>query len=347
MAFDWGIALAERGLVPLPLLRRGIRSLLRTRLDAIAHGDQQQLLEMLRASPVALATETANAQHYEVPAEFFELVLGPRRKYSGCYWPDGVTSLAEAEVRSLEQVAERAQLEDGQRILDLGCGWGSFSLYAAERYPHATVVGVSNSRSQADAINARGLSNLQIITADMNRFDAPGTFDRIVSIEMFEHMRNYETLFRRIADWLEPTGRMFVHVFCHRDRAYPFETEGRDDWMGRHFFTGGLMPSLDLFRTFDADLVIERQWTVPGTHYQRTAAAWRGNLESRRDDVLRVFRSVYGGGAKRWYHRWRLFFLACEELFGYDAGDEWMVGHYRFVPAAARRAADRTLQAVR
>jgi len=332
---SWQIALAERGLLPLPLVRLGIRSLLRSRLTTIAGSDRDQFVQTLRASPIAIETGKANEQHYEVPTAIFENVLGPHRKYSCCYWPEGAQSLADAELASLEQVCERAQIHDGQRILDLGCGWGSFSLYAARRFPHAQVVAVSNSRSQATFINERRPPNLEVVTADMNDFEPSGAFDRVVSIEMFEHMRNYEELLRRIAGWLKPSGRLFVHVFCHHAHAYPFQTDGNDNWLGRHFFTGGLMPSLDMFRSFTADLTIEEQWSVGGIHYQRTAAAWRENLEERHAEVLSLLRGQYGTDAELWYHRWRLFFTACEELFGYRGGKEWLVGHYRFRHAAA------------
>lgn len=330
MTAGLGIALAERGAVPSALERRAIRRLLGRRLTEIADLDQQRLIAELRRGPIAVATDRANAQHYELPAGFFELVLGPRRKYSGCYWPEGIATLAQAEEASLEQICERAGLQDGQRILELGCGWGAFSMYAAERYPNASIVAVSNSRSQGAAIRAHRHANVQVVTADMNAFEPRGTFDRVVSIEMFEHMRNYQRLFANIARWLAPDGRLFVHVFCHRERSYPFTTSGPDDWMGRHFFTGGLMPSVDLFDAFPEALGIERRWTVDGTHYERTARAWRRNLARRRGAVMPLLRDVYGREAGRWYQRWRLFFLACEELFGYRGGSEWMVAHYRF-----------------
>jgi cyclopropane-fatty-acyl-phospholipid synthase len=337
MSMGLGIALAEHGAVPVPLERQAIRRLLRQRIADIAHIDQDDLIDELRNSPIARATDKANEQHYEVPARFFELVLGPHRKYSCCYWPRGVNTLAEAERASLDQVCERARLEDGQRILELGCGWGAFSLYAAHKYPNASLVAVSNSRSQAAAIEACRPPNIEVITADINDFRPNGTFDRIVSIEMLEHVRNYESLFARVAQWLAAEGRFFVHVFCHRDRAYPFETNGTANWMGRHFFTGGLMPSVNLFRAFDDALGIETQWPVNGTHYARTARAWRKNLARERDQVIDLLRDVYGDQAHRWYHRWRLFFLACEELFAFDHGLEWLVAHYRFAHHGASR----------
>jgi len=328
-----GIDLAERGLVPLPGLRWGVRRLLGHRLDDARRGPAvEAFADELRSSPVALVPEKANEQHYELPPAFFETVLGPYLKYSGAYWPEGVDSLAEAEEAMLALSVERAQLEDGQAILELGCGWGSLTLYMARRFPKARITAVSNSAPQRRFIEARAPDNVRVITADMNDLTLDETFDRVVSIEMFEHMRNYQELFRRIHAWMTDEARLFVHVFCHRTHAYPFETEGSDNWMGRYFFTGGIMPSFDLFTHFDDDLIVEESWPVDGTHYQRTARAWREALEARRADVMPVLRDTYGAEASRWFHRWRIFFLACEELFGYRGGEEWIVGHYRLRP---------------
>jgi len=327
---DRGLELAERGRLPLPALRWGIRRMLRERLRD-EQGRARDLAPELAGGPVALAPEQANAQHYELPPAFFELVLGPRLKYSSAYWPPGVDSLAAAEEAMLELYVERARLADGQRILELGCGWGSLCLALARRFPRARILAVSNSAPQRRFIAARAPANLTVITADMNTFATAGRFDRVVSIEMFEHMRNYRELHRRIAGWLEPGGTLFVHVFCHRRFAYPFETGGPGDWMGRYFFTGGLMPAFDLLARFQDDLRLEERWNVRGDHYARTARAWRENLERHRADALPVLAAVYGpADAPCWYQRWRLFFLACEELFGYRRGTEWMVGHYRF-----------------
>jgi cyclopropane-fatty-acyl-phospholipid synthase len=330
MTLSRSIALAERGVLPCALERVGIRALLRRRLDEIRNLDQARVIGDLRRSRIAIATDLANQQHYQVPAKFFEMVLGPRRKYSGCYWPVNVETLAEAEEAALALVCERAEIADGQRILDLGCGWGSFTLYAAARFPNARIVAVSNSRTQAEFINRRRPASVEVTTADINDYAPDGLFDRIVSIEMFEHMRNYQELFARLSRWLDIDGRLFVHVFSHRTHAYPFETGGEHDWMGRYFFTGGLMPSLDLFDVFANDLAVERRWTLDGTHYQRTASAWRQNLEYHKREVRTLFGQIYGADAQRWFHRWRLFFLACEELFGYRNGTEWMVAHYLF-----------------
>ncbi len=329
-----GLELAERGTVPLPMLRFGVRRLVASRLEsARAGGGLEAFLREVEGAPVALVPEAANAQHYELPAEFFALVLGPHLKYSCAWWPPGVTRLAEAEAAALDLTAERAGLADGQHILELGCGWGSLSLYLARRFPAARITAVSNSATQRAFIEARKPANLTVVTADMNGFDPRARFDRVVSVEMFEHMRNWRALLARVASWLEDDGRLFVHVFCHARYAYQFETAERGDWMGRHFFTGGIMPAYDLLpRASDAFALEERGW-LDGRHYQRTAAAWRANLEVRRAEVTAVLRSHYGADAGRWYHRWRLFFLACEELFGFRGGSEWGVGHYRLAKA--------------
>jgi cyclopropane-fatty-acyl-phospholipid synthase len=342
-----GLQLAERGMLPLPVLRMGIRHLLHQRLRELSREGSDDFADQLRHSAIAIDTDKANEQHYEVPAEFFQLVLGSHWKYSAAYWPSGVTTLDDAERASLEPVCERADLRDGQDVLELGCGWGSLSLFMAEHYPNSRILTVSNSHSQREFINGRKPANLDVATADVNVFEPDRQFDRIVSVEMFEHVRNYATLLQRIAGWLRDDGRLFVHVFCHRDHAYPFETEGAGNWMGRHFFTGGLMPSVELIPSFNDDVAVEQQWTLNGIHYQRTAAAWRINLERERDAVLRLFAEVYGAdSAKQWYHRWRLFFLACEELFGFRGGDEWCVAHYRFAPTRARVTEPHTANAV-
>jgi cyclopropane-fatty-acyl-phospholipid synthase len=336
------IDLCERGLVPDALLRQGIRRLCAQRLRDEHAGNAEaawarfrMLLDELRQSPVAIETEAANAQHYELPAGFFELCLGKRLKYSSCYYPQGNETLDEAEEAMLSLYGERAELQDGQRILELGCGWGSLTLWMAERFPQARITGVSNSGSQREHIlaqaAARGLGNVEILTCDVNRLALDQRFDRVVSIEMFEHMRNYQTLLERIAGWLEDDGKLFVHIFCHRELMYPFETEGDDNWMGRYFFTGGLMPAADTLLHFAQDLCIEQQWRLSGRHYEKTANHWLANQDRNRNAVMQVLKSAYGEAeAARWAQRWRMFWMACAELFGYRDGNEWLVAHYRF-----------------
>lgn len=337
------LGLAERGHLPDALLRQGIRRLCAQRLrEEMAGGLIQQTLrfsqriELLRHSPVAIHTDAANAQHYELPPAFFEQCLGPRLKYSGCYYPRGDETLAQAEEAMLALYGERAELADGQDILELGCGWGSLTLWMAERYPHARIAAVSNSRQQRQFIEAqcrqRGLGNVRVITMDVNQLELdPGSFDRCVSIEMFEHMRNYETLLGRIGVWLRPGGKLFVHIFAHRTLMYPFETTGDDNWMGRHFFTGGLMPASDTLLWFQRDLRIEQRWHVDGSHYERTANQWLANQDARRTAVMETLVGAYGPkSAALWFQRWRMFWMSCAELFGYAGGQEWLVAHYRF-----------------
>jgi cyclopropane-fatty-acyl-phospholipid synthase len=338
------LGLAERGLVPDLLLRAGIRRLCAQRLaDERAGGlaqqarRQQQLIERLRVSPLAIHTDAANTQHYEVPAEFFRLCLGKRLKYSGCHYPEGSETLDAAEEHMLTLYGERAELADGQEILELGCGWGSLTLWIAEHYPNARITAVSNSRSQRAHIEAqcaaRGLANVRVITCDVNVLSLDArTYDRCVSVEMFEHMRNYEALLACIANWLKPGGKLFVHIFAHQTLLYPFETPGEDNWMGRHFFTGGLMPAADTLLWFQRDLRLEERWKVDGTHYQRTADHWLENQDRNRNAVMRVLRDAYGPAlAPLWFQRWRMFWMACAELFGYAQGQEWGVMHYRFM----------------
>jgi len=337
---DW----CERGLIPDPLARFGMRRLVAQRLAEESRGDpaarHAQFVRELRASPIAIHTGDANAQHYEVPAEFFRLHLGPRLKYSCCLYTDGKGSpartLAQAEEAMLELCAQRAGVADGQRILDLGCGWGSLSLWLAERLPRAQVVGLSNSNGQREFIMARarerGLANLHVVTGNVvhHEFDG-GQFDRVLSIEMFEHMRNYQALLAKVARWLKPGGELFVHVFAHRELAYPFEVRDGSDWMSRHFFTGGLMPSARLLGEFQESLRLAQQWWVDGTHYERTANAWLAGMDARRDEIMAVFRAGYGPAlAAVWFQRWRMFYMAVAELFGYRQGSEWGVAHYRF-----------------
>jgi cyclopropane-fatty-acyl-phospholipid synthase len=341
------IELCERGLIPDPLTRYGIRRLCAQRLRDEGAFDLDQadrrfrtLLGELRASPIAIETAAANEQHYEVPTRFFQLCLGKRLKYSGCYYPRGDETLDQAEEAMLALYGERAELRDGQEILELGCGWGSLTLWMAGKYPNARITAVSNSHSQREHIESacreRGWGNVRVITCDVNRLGLDANrFDRVVSVEMFEHMRNYDALLGNISRWLKPDGKLFVHIFCHRSLMYPFETQGDDNWMGRYFFTGGLMPSADTLLHFQQRLAIEQRWLVPGSHYQKTANHWLANQDANEAEVLRVLAAAYGEDeARRWHQRWRIFWMACAELFGYDGGNEWLVGHYRFSKAA-------------
>lgn len=337
------LGLAERGWLPDALIRAGIRSQCRARLQAEARGGvteqsrrMTERLQALRTDVLAVHTEAANQQHYELPPAFFQYCLGPRLKYSCAYFRRGDESLEAAELAMLELYAARAQLADGQRVLELGCGWGSLTLWMAERFPHSTIQAVSNSLAQRRYIETqcrlRGIRNVRVLTCDVNRLSLPaGQFDRCVSVEMFEHLRNYETLLARIAAWLTVEGKLFAHVFAHRAYLYPFETQGSDNWMGRHFFTGGQMPAVDTFLWFQRDLGVEGRWLIPGSHYAMTAEHWLANQDRHAVQIRSLFSSVYGPhAAGLWLRRWRMFFLACAETFGYAAGQEWLVAHYRF-----------------
>ena len=333
------LALAERGLVPETLVRRGIRRLLDDRLreERARHARLEQRLaewaEEMRRAPIALVPEKANEQHYELPPEFFRLVLGPRLKYSSAFYSGPDSTLAQAEEEMLALTGERADLRDGQDVLELGCGWGSLTLWMAERYPRSRILAVSNSAPQREFVLARarerGLANVDVVTCDMTGFEAGRRFDRIVSVEMFEHMRNWEALLGRAAHWLVPEGRLFLHVFAHRSFAYPFEVRDESDWMSAHFFSGGMMPCADLAERLRTPFESEQRWLVPGTHYARTSEDWLRNLVRRRREVMAVLAGVHGAEARHWYHRWRLFFLACAELFAYGGGSEWLVVHQR------------------
>jgi cyclopropane-fatty-acyl-phospholipid synthase len=320
------IKLAEAGLLPDAVIRAGIRRLLSERLareSANPHAQTAAFADWMRKQPIAIDTSAANEQHYEVPAEFYQLCLGPRLKYSSGYWPKSVRTLAESEEAMLRLTCERAELADSQRILELGCGWGSLTLWMAEHYPRAQIVAMSNSHSQREFIlqraTERNFSNIEVRTANIAEFEPSGQFDRVVSVEMFEHVRNYELLLRRIASWLTPAGKLFVHIFCHQRLAYPFEVEGAKDWITEHFFRGGVMPSFALLREFPNDLRVEKDWWLYGDHYARTCNSWLSKLDTNRS---------HSPLTRRQTQRWRMFFMACAELFAYDYGAQWGVGHY-------------------
>lgn len=338
---ELGIRLAELGWLPDAAIRAGIRAQLRDRLrtaEALAQsGEEDRFIASLQDEPIAIETDLANEQHYEVPPAFFEQVLGPRMKYSCCLYPGGGESLAEAEAAMLERSCARAEIADGMRILDLGCGWGSLSLWLAEHYPNAAITAVSNSRDQRQFIEARyvrhGFGNVRVLTADINHFEAPEVYDRVISVEMFEHVRNYPELLSRIRRWLTRDGRLFVHIFCHGTRTYPFEHEGQGNWMARNFFSGGIMPAYDLLPRFDRDLQVEESWKVNGHHYYATCMQWLANQDARSEAIRPVLDTACGPKAGAiWFQRWRMFFLACAELFRFNQGEEWFVAHYRFKP---------------
>jgi cyclopropane-fatty-acyl-phospholipid synthase len=342
------LGLAERGVLPDAAMRAGIRRLLERQLggfDELSAPELESRVvrlvdEMGRASATPRPA-IANEPRDEIPADLFALVLGPRLKYSCCHWGPAARTLADAEDEALAITAERAQLADGAAILDLGCGWGSLSLWAAERFPHARILAVSNSRMQRAFVEGRarelGLSNLRVLTADANELALEEKFDRVVSVEMFEHLHDWSEMLRRIASWLVPGGRVFLHVFCHRAVPYAFTAERPDDWMGRHFFTEGLMPSELLLDRFDADLAVEERWRWSGMHYRKTAEAWLANLDSQREKALEILRNGAGNASARVrLRRWRMFFLACAELFGARGGNEWLISHARLSCTSSR-----------
>lgn len=339
-----GIELAERGWVPDGLVRAGIRNLLRRRraTESAKASDPRATkawLKEMASAPIALETRAANQQHYEVPSAFFETVLGPQLKYSSCFFAPGVDDLARAEEAMLSLTAERARLADGQRVLELGCGWGSLTLWMARRFPRSSITGVSNSRTQREYILRRadqqGLDNVSIVTADVNRFEAAGAFDRVVSVEMFEHVRNWQALLGRVHGWLAENGQLFLHFFAHQRFSYPFETVANDDWMGKHFFSGGMMPSAGILRQLDIPFGVVEEWEVGGEHYAKTAEAWLRNLDRHADAMKALFASELGADeAGRQVQRWRMFFLACAELFGFEGGREWLVTHALLAPQA-------------
>lgn len=355
MPSHWTTDLMERGLVPDAAIRAGIRHLLAGTLREQDKGSPEaqqayvmQRVAELKASPIAIETDAANRQHYELPPRFFELCLGPHLKYSCGYWPQGIDSLKDSEKAMLDLTIERARLVNGQRILELGCGWGSLTLEMARRFPGSQIVAVSNSAPQREFILARaaqrGLVNVEVITANMLHFQAPGVFDRVVSVEMFEHMRNYEELLARVASWMKPDALLFVHIFTHARHTYPYEVRDASDWMAEHFFTGGIMPSHNLLLYFQRDVSILEHWALSGTHYQKTSEAWLAKMDANLPEITAIFRETYGVDAagqplpeplreqetRKWLVRWRVFYMACAELWGYQGGSEWLVSHYLF-----------------
>ncbi len=331
--------LAERLPLPDSLTRWGISRLVDTTAIKLAAAppDDAAFAAAMAQRAVAEFTADANAQHYEVPAAFFDHVLGPRKKYSCCLYRSRTTTLAEAEEIALGVTCANAGLADGQQILELGCGWGSLSLWMAEKYPAARITAVSNSNSQREYITAqaaqRGFGNLTVITADMNDFAIDRRFDRVVSVEMFEHMANWRALLGRVRGWLAPEGRAFIHVFTHRTQPYRFDPTDREDWIAQHFFTGGVMPSHGLMHQFADLLTVEAEWQWNGINYARTAEDWLTNMDRNAEAIAPILRSVYGRDAALWTRRWRMFFLATAGLFGHDAGREWGISHYRLAPA--------------
>ena len=335
------IELAEKGIIPDYFIRQGIVRNCENRLnnENVSNTEKvstkkQSWIQQMKESPIALVPEKANEQHYEVPPAFFENVLGKHLKYSSGYWPDGVNSLDDSEESMLELSFERAQLADGDSILELGCGWGSLTCYMASKLPNSKITAVSNSKDQKEHILNRcknqGLDNIEVITADMNDFGTENKYDRVVSIEMFEHMRNYKKLLSKISSWLHDDGKLFIHIFTHQSVVYPFENQGEADWMAREFFSGGMMPSHDLLLHSQDDLIIDDVWSISGTHYEKTSLAWVNKMDANKDSIMKIFSKTYGDDAKLWFQRWRIFFMSCEKLFGYNNGSEWGVSHYRF-----------------
>lgn len=330
-------SLLVKNKIPDFLIRIGIRRLLKQRLrdEEAQKNNLPKLIEELKNSPIAIETKVANEQHYEVPTQFYQYCLGKHLKYSSGFWKEGVNDIDTPERDMLDITCERAELQNGQEVLELGCGWGSLSLFMSAKFPKSNFTVLSNSRTQKIYIDEqarlRGISNLTVVTIDINNFNIDKKFDRVVSVEMFEHLRNYKLLFNKISSLLKDDGKMFVHVFTHKTYAYKFEVKDDTDWMSKYFFTGGIMPSNDLFSYFNDDLKIVNQWTVNGTHYNKTSEAWLQNMDKHKAQIIPLFEKTYGKeNATKWWVYWRVFYMACAELWGYDKGNEWMVVHYLF-----------------
>ncbi|MBB2151740.1 SAM-dependent methyltransferase [Pedobacter gandavensis] len=338
----WYDSLIAQNRLPDFILRIGIRKLIKQRLEDETVVDVEarqhrlnKLIAKLKTEPIAIHTEDANHQHYEVPTAFYQYCLGKHLKYSSGYWSPGVSSIDTAEQDMLELTCKRAELKDRQYILELGCGWGSLTLFMAKKYPESHITALSNSATQKafidQAAKERNLNNITVITEDINVFNTETQFDRVVSVEMFEHMRNYQLLMSKISSFLKADGRLFVHIFSHERLAYKFEVKDETDWMSKYFFTGGIMPSNHLLLYFNELLVVEKQWLVNGTNYAKTAEAWLKNMDAHKREIMPIFEETYGvDQALKWWVYWRLFYLSCAELFGYKAGNEWMVSHYLF-----------------
>jgi len=336
------IKLSEKQLIPDFAIRYGIRMLLKKRLDSLVSNNPEtniqnkiDFIHKMNSSKIALVPELANKQHYEIPANFYKYCLGRHRKYSSCYWEDNTKNLDEAELLSLKLTTQHAKLTNGQNILELGCGWGSLTLWMAKKFPKSKITAVSNSSSQKTHIleqaKKRNLNNISIITEDMNKFNPKTRYDRIVSVEMIEHMRNHRQLFKKINTWLKPGGLFFMHIFVHKTQPYLFEVQDEDDWMSQYFFSGGMMPSEDLPLFFQEDLKIIDQWSWSGKQYEKTANAWLANIDSNKEKVMKTLEKIYGkDNSKKWFQRWRIFFMSCAELWGYRDGNEWKVVHYLF-----------------
>lgn len=339
----------ENGHIPDTAIRFGIRKLCKQRLQELtvtSLSEKQEAATKYRQSlldsPLAVHTKDANEQHYELPSDFFLHVLGKNLKYSSCFYAEDTKSLGEAEDLALKISCERAEIKDGMRILELGCGWGSLSLYMAAKFPNSKIVSISNSSSQKTFIDSqakeRGLKNLMVLTRDVSQLESLAlefeSFDRVVSVEMMEHFKNYEILLSKISDVLTPGGKLFVHIFTHKEYSYPFEVDGEDNWMGKYFFTGGQMPSHQLMYSFQKDLYLDTSWAWDGTHYQKTSEDWLKNMDQNAEVIMEIFKKTYGDEATQWFNRWRVFFMSCAELFGYEKGSEWGVSHYRFTKKA-------------